>query len=197
MSLLRRIFLERRAVVIPVTIFLLGNIAYLALVVFPLQQSVAGAKDAQYEATQSVLAARALESRAKSDRASKDRADLELRKFYAEILPKDFRSAIGVATFSLNRFAEQSRVRFKVGQWDREEVKDSTLNKVVGDVTLVGDYANVRKFLYEVETAQEFIIVESVELSTASEMQNDSLLELRLSVVTFFRPDVRTAMVAR
>ena len=197
MSLLRRVFSERRAVVVPVTIFLVGNIAVLALVVWPLQRSVTGGEESKWRATQVIAAARSQEIQAKTDRANKDRADIELRKFYTEILPKDDRTAIGATTFSLSRLAEASHVTFKVGQWDRSDVKDSTLVRLEGQVTLVGEYSNVRKFLYEVETAQEFVIIESVELSSASVTQNDNMLELGLVIATYYRPDVRTAAVSR
>ncbi|HXT71792.1 MAG TPA: type 4a pilus biogenesis protein PilO [Vicinamibacterales bacterium] len=197
MNLLKRVFSERRAILIPLTLFLVGNVIYLAAVVWPLQRTVAGAKDAQYKATQSVLAARALETQAKADRAAKDRADVELRKFYTEILPKDDRSAIGVANFTLNKLAEQSRVTFKSGQWDSEEIKDSTLSRLTAKVTLIGDYASVRKFLYELETAEEFVILESVKLSSASTVQNDNLLELGLEVATYFVRDAKTTAVSR
>ena len=189
MSLFRRVFSERRAVLIPLTIFLAGNIVVLALVVWPLQQAVDGAKDAQYRAAQGVEAARALEAQAKAQRASKDRADTELRKFYSEILPKDHPRAISVASFWLGRVAEDARVTFRSGQWDTELIRDSRLTKVTGQVTLVGEYANIRRFLYEVETAQEFVVIESVELSQASATQNDSLLELSLQVATYFVTD--------
>lgn len=197
MNLLRRIFIERRAVVVPLTVFLLGNIAVLALAVWPLQRTVAGGKESQWQATQGVAAARTQEIQAKTDRAGKDRADIELRKFYTEILPKDDRTAIGATTFSLSRLADESHVTFKVGQWDRVAVKESTLTRLEGQVTLVGEYSNIRKFLYEVETAQEFVIIESVELSSASVTQNDNMLELGLVIATYYRPDVRTAAVNR
>ena len=197
MSLLRRVFSERRAVVVPVTVFLLGNLAVLALIVWPLQRTVAGGKESQFLAGQGVAEARTQEIQARTDRANKDRADVELRKFYTEILPKDDRTAIGATTFSLSRLADESRVTFKVGQWDRSEVKDSTLTRLEGQVTLVGEYSNVRKFLYEVETAQEFVIIESVQLSSASVTQNDNMLELGLVIATYYQPDVRTTAAVR
>jgi hypothetical protein len=198
MSLVRRVFTERRAVLIPLVIFLAGNIAVLALVVWPLQRAVDGAQDAQYQAAKDVEAARRSEADAKAGRASKERAETELRTFYNDILPKDFNSAVGVANFWLGRTADEARVAFKTGQWDREEVsKDSRLSRVTGQVTLIGEYANVRKFLYEVETAQEFVIIEKVELSEASTTQNNNLLELGLSVATYFLTDPRVRTVGR
>ncbi len=197
MNLISRVLSERRAVLIPLALFLVGNLAYLAAVVWPLQRAVAGAADAQYQSTQNVLAARALEVQAKADRAAKDRADLELRTFYADVLPKDDRSAIGVANFTLTKLADQSRVTFKSGQWDREEIKDSPLTRLTAKVSLVGDYASIRKFLYELETAEEFVILESVELTSAATVQSDSLLELGLQIATYYVKDGRTEAVSR
>ena len=196
-SLARRIFVERRAVDIPLILFLALIIAALAFFLWPLQRAVDGAKEEQYRAAQGVEAARQGEAKVKADRASKERADLELRKFYTEILPKDDRGAVGVASFALNRLAEQSKVTFKAGQWDREVVKDSRLSRVTGKVTLIGDYANIRKFLYEVETTQDFVIIESVELSQASASQNDSLLELSLQVATYYITNAQATVGGR
>jgi hypothetical protein len=41
------------------------------------------------------------------------------------------------------------------------------------------------------------VIIESVELSSASVTQNDNMLELGLVIATYYRPDVRTAAVSR
>lgn len=197
MNIVRRVFSERRTVLVPLTIFLVGNLAVLALVVWPLQRSVAGAENARYQAAKNVEAARRLEADAKAQRSSKERADTELRKFYSEILPTDFRAAVGVANFTLGRLAERSRVIFRSGHWDQEAIRDSRLSRVTGQVTLVGDYASIRRFLYEVETAEEFLIVESVELSQSSVAQNESQLELALSVATYYLSSPLTGVVDR
>jgi Tfp pilus assembly protein PilO len=186
MSLVTRVFSERRAVLVPLTIFLVGNLLVLGLVVWPLQRAVAGAEDARFAAAQRVTAARKLEADAKAQRASKERADVELRQFYGEILPKDFQGAVKVTNFALQRLAEESRVMLRSGQWDPEPIRDSRLSRMTGQVTLIGDYANIRRFLYEVETAQEFVIIESVELSQATVGPNESQLELQLKVATYY-----------
>ena len=46
----------------------------------------------------------------------------------------------------------------------------SKLTKVATHWTLDGGYQNIRKFLYAIETAQEFVVVEKVELV---QKQND------------------------
>ena len=132
-----RIFAERRAVVVPLALFLLANIGVLLGVVWPMQRAVNGADEAHYQATKSLAAARKLETEWKAKRNSKDRADLELRKFYSEILPTNFRTARASSpTSSSSESATESKLVLRSGQWEPEPIKDSTLTRVSGTVTL-------------------------------------------------------------
>lgn len=189
MKLVGRIFTERRAVMLPLALFLLANIGVLLGVVWPMQRAVNGADEAHYQATMSLAAARKEETDWKAKRNSKDRADLELRQFYSEILPVNFRGAVNVANFFLQRVAGESKLVLRSGTWEPEPIKGSRLTRVSGTVTLLGDYGNIRRFLYEVETAQEFVVIERVELSEANSTQNDNRLELTLTVATYYVTD--------
>jgi hypothetical protein len=197
MSLAGRIFAERRAVMVPLVLFLGANVGVLLGVVWPMQRAVNGADEARYQATMSLAAARKIETEWKAKRSSKDRADLELRKFYSEILPTSFAGARGVANFFLQTVAAESKLVLRSGQWEPAPLKDSRLTRVSGTVTLLGDYASVRRFLYEVETAQEFVVIERVELSEANSTQNDNRLELTLSVATYYVTDRNSTVVSR
>ena len=197
MSLIGRIFSERRAVMIPLALFLLANIGVLLGVVWPMKRAVDGADEAHYQATMSLAEARKVELESKAKRNSKDRADVELKKFYSEILPVNFRGAVNVVNFYLQGVAAESKLVFRSGQWEPEALKGSKLTRVSGNVTLLGDYANIRKFLYEVESAQEFVVIERVDLSEANATQNDSRLELTLAVATYYVTDRTTTAVSR
>ena len=189
MSIARRIFTERRRVVLPLLIFLVLNVIVLAAVVYPLEQSLEGADAARTKAELALAKARKDHKDITDQRTSKTRADAELKKFYSEVLPKDFASARNLVNFWLGRIAEQSRLTYRAGQYDAEEVRGSHLMKFTGEVTLVGDYADIRRFLYEVETAQEFLVIERVALSQPGAVQGNAQLELALSVVTYYAPD--------
>jgi hypothetical protein len=197
MTLVRRVLSERRRVVLPLAVFLLANIGVLALVVWPLQRSVAGAATAQAQARLSLESARKLQQTAADQKTGKERADLELKKFYTEVLPKDFTAARNLTNFWLGRLAEQSGLTYRAGQYESEEVRGSELVKFKGEVTLVGDYANIRRFLYEVETAQEFVIIERVALSQPGAVQGSAQLELALSVTSYFRAGAQTGAASR
>jgi Tfp pilus assembly protein PilO len=187
-SLVRRVFRERRAIVLPLTVFLLANVAVLALVVFPLERSVGGLKEGEVEA----LAARGqslkLEGAAKAAQQSKDRAESELRKFYGQVLPADLQAASDLTYSWLDRVARESGVEFSRSTFKEDEIRESRLKRWTANAKLVGDYANVRKFLYAVETAEEFVIIEEVGLSQIEATRGGDLLELELSLATYFLP---------
>ena len=187
MSLTGRVFRERRAVMLPLLIFLAANVIVLLAVVWPLKRTVDGAADANYAAATALAGARMEESKAKAQREGKERADTELQQFYGEILPRDLRGANHATNFFLHSLARENNLTFRAGQWDHEDTRESDLTKLVGQFTLVGDYKNIRSFLYEVETAREFVVVESVGLAAANSAQNDAQLELALTVATYFR----------
>jgi Tfp pilus assembly protein PilO len=186
MSLWRRVYAERRTVVLPVLVFLVANVAAFALGVVPLRQNVGSSEDAAKNASMKLAAARLLDYNAKDAKAKKEQADQELKKFYEEILPKGYNAANTVANFRLQGLARQSGLQVKSLQFDPESIKDSRLGRVKGRVTLTGDYTNIRRFLYALETAQEFVIVNRVELSQVSAQSGSGTLEVVLDVATYY-----------
>ncbi len=196
MSLTQRIFADRRRVILPLGVFLLANVVALG-VVFWLQQSLDAAEEARMQAVVDLGAARNQTKLAQEQRTGKERADVELKKFYAEILPKDFASARNVTNFWLGRIASESRLTFHQGMYDSEPIRDSRLVKLTGEVTLGGDYADIRKFLYELETAQEFVIIEKVALSQPNATQGNAQLEVALSVATYYLAEGLPGVVSR
>lgn len=186
MSLTRRIFRERQRIVLPVLGFLAANIAVLAFVVWPMQREVDNADATRQDAQTRLTLARQAESAARSLHTSGQRAESELKSFYSEVLPADFNRATNLTTFWLKNVADRSGIRFKAGAWEPKPIRDSQLVKVTGSVTLLGEYNNVQKFLYEIETAEQFIIIEDVALSQPN-ADGAGPVELALTVTTFFK----------
>jgi hypothetical protein len=196
MSLTRRVFTERRKAILPLLVFLVVNAAVAGLVLY-LERNVQAEEDARMEAVLALDSARKLEITAKAQRISKERADVELRRFYGEILPSDLRTSVNVTNFWLGRIAEGTRLTYRAGNYDHEQLRDSRLVKVTGAIKLVGEYADIRRFLYEVETAEEFVIIERVELSQPSAAQGNSQLELALSIATYYLANGQPGAVSR
>ena len=112
MNIARRVFSERRAVVLPLLVFLLANVAVLALLVFPLEQSVAGLKEGEVDALAARGQALKVEAAAKAALVGRDRAETELRQFYGEILPSNVDEATQLTYSWLDRVAKESGVDF-------------------------------------------------------------------------------------
>ena len=183
MRLWRRIYVEQRAVVLPLIIVLAANVGVLALAVLPLAQSVSSLDNDAMKSTVNLAKARMVEKTAKDARASKERADLELKKFYAEILPGNFTSARKLVAF-LSKTAVDVGLTYEDSQTEQSDVKDSQLERMTAKVRLRGDYQNIRRFLYAVETAPEFVIVERVALAQAADLRasNTGALEVTLDI---------------
>jgi Tfp pilus assembly protein PilO len=189
MSLWRRVYAERRAVILPLVVVLVANLALLALAVVPLTQSVAGLQAEAVDATFKMNKARLAERQARDARASKERADLDLKKFYAETLPADYVAARKIIAGSfVQQMAREAGLVFQRAQVERGEVKDSQLQRISAKVTLVGDYQNIRKFLYVVETSPEFVVIERVALAQAADLRsgNSGALDVTLDVATYY-----------
>jgi hypothetical protein len=184
----KRVYAERRAVVLPLIVLLVANLAVLALVVFPLEQNVNGAHDTAFDSMTALEAAKKENQHAKIAKARKDDADVELAKFYAEILPKNDAEASDLTNFWLHRQAAANGLDFETGQWKREPLRESRLTRIEGTVLLRGTYANITKFLYDLETAEEFVVVEKVELGESGtvEAAGGGIIEISLDVATYF-----------
>ena len=187
MNIWRRIFDERKRAVLPLVLILAANVAVLVLAVLPLRAAVASAERSSIDAMAALADARRQEKRASDAKASQGRADTELKKFYTDVLPRDFANAQRTANLWLSQAARDAGLTFKGSQFDWEEVTESSLLRAFARVTLEGRYANIRRFLYAVETAQEFIVVESVELAGETSSPSE-MLRVSLLVSTYFMP---------
>jgi hypothetical protein len=187
MSLARRVFDERRRVLLPLGIALVANLAVLVLAVAPLEGIVLTSASNASASLRDLGEARAAERRAQVAKASRDRAELELSKFYGDVLPKDLPAA-RQTMFWLTEAARSAGLEFKGWHFDWEAVRGSRLSRGFAKITLQGRYPNIRKFLYALETAKEFVIVEKVELAQPGDrMAANGVLSVSITVSTYYQ----------
>jgi len=187
MSLWRRVLAERRGLVVPLLAAVAINVAVLALVVFPLQASVAGDEERATAAQMALGEARRTERSANETRTSKVRADEELKTFYADVLPSNLAVARDLLFLQVRTISRDNGLAFSSSSYEPEEVEDSSLMRFRVDISLTGEYANVRGFLYDLETAEGFFVVESVRLGQSNSETGGGSLEVVLSVATYYR----------
>jgi Tfp pilus assembly protein PilO len=188
MTLWRRVYMERRAWLLPLTVVLAANIGVLLLAVLPFQGSMASLEAEESVALADLALARRLSTQAKGAVASRQQADVQLKEFYGAVLPKDFPTALKTTTAWLQQAAADAGLSFRSSRFEPEEVDESQLSRASATMILQGRYAEIRRFLHAVETAEEFIVIESVELaqSDTTQLGGDTTLSVEIVASTYF-----------
>jgi hypothetical protein len=186
MSLLQRILREKRRLLVPLGIAAAANLALFVLVVFPLGRQVSNAQIAAQQQRQILGRARQDAMSAKATVQGKQQADDSLRKFYQDVLPANASAARGITYRRLSQIARESNVRLERGTNEPKREKDSNLEKITTTYILSGEYRDVRHFIYALETAPEFMVLENVALSAPSD-ERERGLTVRLDVATYYR----------
>ena len=186
MTLWRRIVTEKRRLVLWLTLFALVNVGLFALVVVPLSRRVQGGEVDASNAAAALAAARQDYAAARATVTGKDTADAELRKFYRDVLPDDVSDARRSTYLKIDQLARQSNVQRNRQQTSESKMqRDSTLGKLTMTVSLSGDYAAIRRFIYALETAPEFLVLENVALATGDDRSRG--INVTAQVATYYR----------
>jgi Tfp pilus assembly protein PilO len=135
-----------------------------------------------------LAAAKRLGAQAKAAVASRQQADVQLKRFYGSVLPKDFPTALKTTTAWLQQAARDAGLSFRSSRFEPEQLDDSRLSRASATMILEGRYAEIRRFLHAVETAEEFIAIESVELaqSDTTQLGGDTRLSVEIVASTYF-----------
>jgi len=185
MPLWKRILIEKRTTIIPLTIGLLANVVAYAVWVYPLGVKSAGAADRAAAAAQAVQVAEQDLAAARRLVAGKSQAEQELKTFYSDVLPADFASARRLTYATLPALARKANVKFLQRRNAVELLqKDARLGILKVQTVWQGDYENLRQFIYQVESDPAFVIIDDVELVQAEPTKP---LTLSLQLSTYYR----------
>ena len=182
---LRRVVTEKRAVVLPLAIALGANVVLYAAAVYPLARTVGTAEQRASIARAARQAAEREHAAARATLEGKDRADQELRKFYAEVLPANQTAARRITYLRLDRLAREAGLEPGRARFEPKEVKNSSLTELETTLELQGDYRAIRRFVYLLETAPEFLVLENVQLSQVEEAKSD--INVTVNIATYLR----------
>jgi hypothetical protein len=186
MTLVTRILAEKRAIVIPLALALLANIAIYALVVHPLGVKSANAANRAEAARIALTSAEQDFARAQALVASKATAEQELLTFYDKVVPGSLSLARRMSYTALPALAARTNVKWQERRTTapEQQQKNTRLGQLRITMVLQGDYQNVRRFIYELETAPLFVIIDDVTL-TQSDLTKPPTLTLEMS--TYYR----------
>ena len=194
-----RVMREHRTALLPLAIALAVNIIVLIVVVVPLSQRVSSNEARAQNAERQRAAAQAEFQRAEALREGKAKAIQDLDTFYKQVLPGNVATARRVLHLKAQQLARVHNLHFASGDSTEEEVDESTLLRLSTQMDLSGDYEDIRGFIYELETAPEFVIIDNVKLAEGAEA--NAPLSVLLEVSTYYRTsqtnEVRTSGPAR
>ena len=186
MTAAARVLQEKRALIWPIAIALLVNLAVYGIVVYPLSKKVAGGEQAAEASAAALGAARRDYAAARATVAGKGQADLELQKFYSEVLPPDVDGARRITFLRIEHLATQAGLRLERGSSSPQPQQNSNLVKFTYTAALSGEYRNIRRFIHDLETAKEFLVLENVQLSQNE--SDDRGLNVTVQIATYYRP---------
>jgi Tfp pilus assembly protein PilO len=181
----RRILTEKRKLILPIVIAIVVNIALFAIVLYPLSKKVAGGEQQAQAARTALNAAKRDYDAARATVKGKGQADQELQKFYTDVLPPDMSAARRITFLRIEQLAQKCNLRLERETSDPKPQRDSSLVKFTYRAALSGEYRNIRRFVHELETAPEFLVLENVEL-TQSEVENRGL-NVSVEIATYYR----------
>jgi type IV pilus assembly protein PilO len=185
---LKRVMAEKRHLIVPLVLAVIANALLYAVVVFPLGHQVRSAEAEAQVQREHLNRARLDAKTAKATVTGKQQADSALQTFYKDVLPVHQAIARKLTYTRLAQLAKQANVKLEHGTNAVTREKGSELSKLTTTYTLTGDYRDVRRFIYSLETAPEFIILENVSLTSSSgEQQQNRGLSMNLEIATYFR----------
>ena len=184
---LQRVVIDKRHILFPLLIAAIANVLLYALVVFPLTRQVASAEQEARTERELLNRARLDFQSAKATVSGKQQADAALQKFYQDVLPSTSSAARTVTYTRLSQLAKQANVHLEHGANAVTHEKGTKLSKLTTTYTLTGEYRDVRRFIYSLETAPEFIVLENVALTSVGEQAPGRALAVTLDIATYFR----------
>ena len=185
MTLVKRILAEKRALVVPLLVALLLNVGVYAFVVYPLEVRSAGAIDRASAAVAALKDAERDQAAARGLVTGRTRAEQELATFYDTVVPADLVAARRMTYARLPALARKAMCRYEAGtsEVDRN-IKSHRLGRWHIRMVLQCDYANFRRFIYELETSQDFVIIDDV---TLAQVDQNKPIAATLELSTYYR----------
>lgn len=186
-----RVAREYRKALVPLGILFAVNLVLLIAVVLPMTQRASAKEQHAQTAAQAEATAYAEFKKAEAMREGKARATKDLDTFYRQVLPADVEAARLIVSSKTRRLAAAHDVFYDRGNSDTEAIRESTLERFISSIALAGDWDDIRGFIYALETAPEFIVIDNVAI--AEGFDANSPLSLSMDLSTYYRsPTART-----
>jgi len=184
---LKRAFDEKRRLAIPLAAGLAINIIVFVGVVYPMRATVRAAEAREQSAAAALAAAQQEDRSARGLVQGKTRTTTALRTFYRDVLPANSASARNITYLHLQQLAEQHHLRTLHRNFDPELNPKGPLRRERITMAIEGNYDEIRRFIYDVETGKDFIVIDGVTLTQSGEAGGG--LQLTMNLSTYYKHD--------
>lgn len=184
-ALVRRAIAEHRRLVLGLGAAVVLNGLVYALVVYPLSERVANVTERERAAEEALALAKAEHDQASGTFTGKSRAATELTTFYQDVLPQDLVGARRLTYLRLAQLARESGLDYQRATYAPVVETGSTLTRLQIQLVLSGTYPDMRDFIYQLEIAPEFVVIDNVRLAEGADDGGSLVVTLDLS--TYFR----------
>jgi Tfp pilus assembly protein PilO len=184
-AIVRRIVEEHRRLAAVLGVVLLVNVLVYAFVVYPLAARVANVTDRDQAAEAALAGAQQDFAEVTGLITGRARAETELSAFYAEVLPEDLAGARRLTHLRLAEMAEAVNLRYERATAEPIAERGGTLTRLQISLVLSGEYDAVREFVFALDSAGEFVVVDSVGLTQG--VDGDGSLVVSMELSTYFR----------
>lgn len=183
--MLRRVLKEQRRYLVPLAIVLAVNIAVLVAVVYPLDARVAAAASRAAVADQAKRRAQQELNAAQAVATGKTRAEAELKVFYGEVLPGSVSAANRATYLPIAQLVRKNNLERTRSQTHVTTIRESSLERLEIQLTVEGNYEDLRRFIYDLETAPFFVVIDSLQIEQGRDAGKPVVLQLGLA--TYYR----------
>ena len=184
MILIRRILIEKRLPIAIVAGAIALDVALYVYAVYPWTIKVANAEQRSASAEQALSSIQQNYVAALKTTETKKQVDAKLHDFYVNVLPRDHAAARSITLQRLSELSADSNLMLDRRTSGSENGNGTELATLRTTMLLTGEYQNIRDFIYSLETAPEFIIIEEMSLSKKTE--GALLLTLTLEFSTYY-----------
>ena len=184
-GLLGQIFGDHRRLILALVIIAIANVAIDALVIYPLSLKVSASERRAATATEQLRAAQKDSDAVHATLSRTGQAEADLAKFYKDVLPPDVSGARRLTYARLAAMASEHNLAIVQRSYSLDDSYKGRLRRLEIEMSLNGEYPDLRDFVYAVETAPEFVVIENVGLSEGARAQSGLTVALRLA--TYFR----------
>lgn len=184
-DLLQRVLSERRGVVVALALVALVNLGFYALAVYPLSLKVGSSQRRALAARAQLATTERDDKDVRSTLQLTEQASKDLDRFYGDILPADMTVARRQTYEHLATLAREHNLAVARRSYRVDDGYKGRLERLNIGMELTGDYADMRDFIYDLETSPEFVAIEGIAL--AEDAQQHDSLTLSLSLSTYYR----------